>query len=189
MSVPDELLTAPASVVSVSRDDAHHFSKPRHDEIRLVTGFGVEGDAHFGSTVQHLSRIRRDPSTPNLRQVHLIHAELLDELATDGYAVAPGALGENVLTRGVDLLGLPRGSRLRLGDEAEIEITGLRNPCVQIDQLGDGLMKRLVSRGDDGEVVRLAGVMAVVLADGPVIPGDAITVTLPDGEHEALQPV
>jgi MOSC domain-containing protein YiiM len=189
MASLDELLTAPASVISVSRDDEHRFSKPTRDAITLVSGLGVEGDAHSGRTVQHLSRVKRDPSTPNLRQVHLIHSELLDELSADGYVVAPGALGENVLTRGVDLLGLPRGTRVRLGEEAELEITGLRNPCVQIDQLGDGLMKRLVSRGDDGEIVRLAGVMAVVLADGAVSPGDAITVTLPAGEHEALQPV
>ncbi|GAA1522904.1 MOSC domain-containing protein YiiM [Agromyces terreus] len=189
MAALDDALTAPASVASVSMDDAHRFSKPTRDEIRLVTGLGVEGDAHFGETVQHLSRVRRDPTSANLRQVHLIHAELLDELAADGYDVAPGALGENVLTRGVDLLGLPRGTRLRIGGGAEVEITGLRNPCTQIDQLGDGLMKRLVSRDDDGEVVRLAGVMAVVLAGGEVLPGDPITVTLPDGEHEPLQPV
>jgi MOSC domain-containing protein YiiM len=180
---------SPAAVVAVARDDAHRFSKPHHEEITLVAGLGVEGDAHFGRTVQHLSRVRRDPTAPNLRQVHLIHAELLDELALDGYDVVPGALGENVLTRGVDLLGLPRGTRLRLGDEAEVEITGLRNPCVQIDQLGDGLMKRLVSLDDDGAVVRLAGVMAIVLGDGVVRPGDSIEISLPDGEHEALQPV
>ncbi|WP_157001756.1 MOSC domain-containing protein [Agromyces laixinhei] len=189
MVILDELLWAPASVVSVSRDDEHRFSKPTRDEIRLVTGLGVEGDAHFGRTVQHLSRVKRDPSTPNLRQVHLIHAELLDELSAEGYEVAPGGLGENVLTRGVDLLGLPRGSRVQLGDTAELEITGLRNPCAQIDQLGAGLMKRLVSRGDDGEIVRLAGIMAVVLHDGVVSPGDPIAVTLPEGEHEALQTV
>ncbi|WP_157426042.1 MOSC domain-containing protein [Agromyces salentinus] len=189
MATLHELIPDHARVASVSRDDAHRFSKPTRDEITLVTGLGVEGDAHAGRTVQHRSRVRRDPSTPNLRQVHLIHAELLDELAQDGFEVVPGALGENVLTRGIDLLGLPRGTRVRFGDGAEIEITGLRNPCVQIDQLGHGLMRRLVARGDDGEIVRLAGVMAVVLADGTVSPGDAITVALPEGEHEALQPV
>ncbi|MDQ0574017.1 MOSC domain-containing protein [Agromyces albus] len=189
MTSPIKLSTAGATVIGVARDDAHRFSKPLREEIQLIAGFGIDGDAHAGPTVQHPSRVKREPSAPNLRQVHLIHAELLDELAIDGYEVTPGALGENVTTRGVDLLGLPRGTRVRLGPEAEIEITGLRNPCKQIDQLGDGLMKRLVSRGDDDEVVRLAGVMAIVLSGGAVRPGDPITVTLPDGEHEALQPV
>ena len=148
----------------------------------------MEGDAHAGGTVQHRSRVRRDPTQPNLRQVHLIHVELLDEVGEDGFTVKPGWLGENVLTRGVDLLALPRGTRIRLGDDAEVEVTGLRNPCTQIDGLADGLMKRLVQRVDD-TVVRLAGVMAIVLADGVVRPGDPLTVTLPDVPHEALTPV
>lgn len=180
-------MVAPA-VVAVARDDAHHFSKPVRDEIRLVVGHGVEGDAHAGGTVQHRSRVRRDPTQPNLRQVHLIHVELLDEVAEDGFSVKPGGLGENVLTRGVDLLGLPRGTRIRLGDDAEVEVTGLRNPCTQIDGIADGLMKRLVQRVDD-TIVRLAGVMAIVVADGVVHPGDPLTVTLPDAPHEALTPV
>lgn len=176
-------------VVAVARDDEHRFSKPVHDQIRLVAGLGVEGDAHAGVTVQHRSRVRRDPSAPNLRQVHLIHAELLDEVGRDGHDLVPGALGENVLTRGLDLLGLPRGTRMRLGADAEIEITGLRNPCAQIDGLSAGLMKRLVSRDERGQVLRLAGVMAVVLADGVVRPGDPLEITLPSAPHEALQPV
>lgn len=178
-----------ASVVSVSRDSEHRFSKPVVDEIVLVEGLGVEGDAHAGTTVQHRSRVARDPSQPNLRQVHLVHAELFDEVGVDGFAVAPGELGENVTTRGVDLLGLPRGTVLRLGPDAVVEVTGLRNPCVQIDGLEAGLMRRLVTRDDDGQVVRKAGVMAVVLAGGRVAPDDEVVVELPRGAHEALQPV
>jgi MOSC domain-containing protein YiiM len=179
----------PASVVSVSRDPEHRFSKEVVDDIVLIAGLGVEGDAHAGTTVQHRSRVARDPSQPNLRQVHLVHAELFDEVDTAGFGVAPGELGENVTTRGVDLLGLPRGAVLRLGPDAVVEITGLRNPCVQIDGLEAGLMRELVTRDDDGRVVRKAGVMAVVLVGGRVAPGDEVDVELPDGEHEALQPV
>jgi MOSC domain-containing protein YiiM len=178
-----------ASVVSVSRDSEHRFSKPVVDEIVLVEGLGVEGDAHAGTTVQHRSRVARDPSQPNLRQVHLVHAELFDEVGGDGFAVAPGELGENVTTRGVDLLGLPRGTVLRLGPDAVVEVTGLRNPCVQIDGLEAGLMRQLVARDDDGQVVRKAGVMAVVLAGGRVAPDDEVVVELPQGTHESLQPV
>lgn len=178
-----------ASVVSVSRDPEHRFSKEVVDDIVLIAGLGVEGDAHAGTTVQHRSRVARDPSQPNLRQVHLVHAELFDEVEGSGFEVAPGELGENVTTRGVDLLGLPRGTVLRLGPDAVVEVTGLRNPCVQIDGLEAGLMRELVTRDDEGQVVRKAGVMAVVLAGGRVAPGDSVGVELPEGEHEALQPV
>ena len=178
-----------ASVVSVSRDPEHRFSKEVVDDIVLVAGLGVEGDAHAGTTVQHRSRVARDPSQPNLRQVHLVHAELFDEVQDSGFEVAPGELGENVTTRGVDLLGLPRGAVLRLGPDAVVEVTGLRNPCVQIDGFEAGLMRELVTRDGTGQVVRKAGVMAVVLAGGRVAPDDGVVVELPDGEHEALQPV
>ncbi|MFE5407924.1 MOSC domain-containing protein [Microbacterium sp. NPDC056569] len=176
-------------VVAVSRDDAHRFSKPSRESITLIAGIGVEGDAHAGATVQHLSRIRRDPSTPNLRQVHLIHAELFDAVAARGHHVTPGALGENITTAGVDLLGLARGTRLELGEYAVIEITGLRNPCTQINGLSEGLMKELVYVDDAGATVRLAGVMSVVLAGGVVRPGDSIRVIPPAGRLEPLQPV
>jgi MOSC domain-containing protein YiiM len=179
----------PASVVSVSRDPEHRFSKEVVDDIVLVAGLGVEGDAHAGTTVQHRSRVARDPSQPNLRQVHLVHAELFDEVQGSGFEVAPGELGENVTTRGIDLLGLPRGAVLRLGPDAVVEVTGLRNPCVQIDGLGSGLMRELVTRDDEGQVVRKAGVMGVVLVGGRVAPGDEVGVELPEGEPEALQPV
>jgi MOSC domain-containing protein YiiM len=179
----------PASVVSVSRDPEHRFSKEVVDDIVLIAGLGVEGDAHAGTTVQHRSRVARDPSQPNLRQVHLVHAELFDEVQDSGFEVGPGELGENVTTRGVDLLGLPRGAVLRLGPDAVVEVTGLRNPCVQIDGFEAGLMRELVTRDGTGQVVRKAGVMAVVLAGGRVAPDDEVVVELPDGEHEALQPV
>lgn len=176
------------SVVAVARDGEHRFSKVVVPSIRLLEGLGVEGDAHAGTTVQHRSRVRRDPSQQNLRQVHLIHAELFDEVREDGFAVTPGAMGENVTTRGLDLLDLPTGAVLELGDGAAIEVTGLRNPCVQIDGLAAGLMRRMVTRADDGTVVQRAGVMAVVLHGGVVRPGDPIRVRLP-AEHLQLQPV
>lgn len=176
-------------IIAVHRDAVHRFTKTTVDEIVLIEGLGVEGDAHSGATVQHLSRIDRDPTQPNLRQVHLIHSELFDQVAADGFAMAPGLIGENVTTRGVDLLALPQGTRLHLGTDAVIEITGLRNPCTQINGVEVGLMKRLVSVNDAGEVVRLAGVMSVVRAGGVVRAGDAIRVELPAGEQRELQPV
>ena len=176
----------PARVVSVSSDDEHRFTKPRRDAITLVAGLGVEGDAHFGATVQHLSRVRRDPTQPNLRQVHLIHRELFEEV---GAEVAPGELGENITTEGIDLLGLPRGTVLRLGTDAVVEVTGLRNPCLQIDRFEPGLLKQVVGTDADGHTIRKAGVMGVVLAGGAVKPGDTIAVELPTGIGEPLAPV
>lgn len=176
-------------VVAVCRDAEHRFSKPVRERIMLLEGLGVEGDAHLGVTVQHRSRVRRDPSVPNLRQVHLIHAELLPELAAAGFVVRPGEMGENVLTEGVDLLGLPEGTLLRLGAEAVIRVTGLRNPCWQLDHFQQGLMAATLDRDADGGLVRKAGIMAVVLTGGEVRPGDSITVTPPDGPAKPLGPV
>lgn len=164
-------------------------SKHGRDSIRLLPGLGVEGDAHLGETVQHRSRVRRDPTQPNLRQVHLIHSELHDDLRTRGYELAGGQMGENVTTRGIDLLALPTGTRLRIGDEAVIEITGLRNPCTQLNGIKDGLMAATLERDPDGALIRKAGVMAIVLAGGEVRPGDAIHAELPAGPHAPLQPV
>ena len=175
-------------VVAVSRSAAHSMSKPRVDAIRLLAGLGVEGDAHMGETVKHRSRVRRDPTRPNLRQVHLIHSELHDELRDRGFDVAPGQMGENVTTRGIDLLGLPTGTRLRLG-EAVVELTGLRNPCVQLDGIGQGLMAATLDRDGDGELVRKAGVMGVVVEGGEVRPGDPVRTELPQGSHTPLRPV
>ena len=175
-------------VVSVSRDAAHGFSKAAVAEIRLVAGLGVEGDAHQGVTVKHRSRVARDPTQPNLRQVHLVHAELFAELAAKGFALVPGDIGENVLTSGIDLLGLPRGARLLLGAEAVVELTGLRNPCSQLDRFLPGLMAATLDRDAEGGLVRKAGVMAVVVRGGVVRAGDVVGVELP-GVHEALQAV
>jgi MOSC domain-containing protein YiiM len=176
-------------VTAVSRDAEHGFSKPNVPAIRLLAGLGVEGDTHLGVTVQHRSRVAADPTQPNLRQVHLMHAEFHDDLAEAGYEVAAGALGENITTRGLDLLGLPRGARLRLGAEAEVEITGLRNPCPQINNFRPGLLKLCVGKDADGNVVRKAGIMGIVLRGGEVRPGDVITVELPGGPHVSLERV
>ncbi len=164
-------------------------SKVNRDRIRLLTGLGVEGDVHMGATVQHRSRIARDPTRPNLRQVHLIHAELHDELREAGFDLAPGQMGENVTTRGIDLLALPRGARLRLGPSAVVAVTGLRNPCFQLDGIRHRLMQATLARDEDGTLVRKAGVMAVVVADGDVRPGDAIDVELPPEPHRRLERV
>jgi MOSC domain-containing protein YiiM len=152
-----------ATVIAVALSAGHTMSKPTRTSIRLIAGQGVEGDAHLGATVKHRSRVRRDPSQPNLRQVHLLHAELLDELRAAGFALEPGQIGENVTTRGIDLLGLPTGARLRLGD-ALVEVTGLRNPCVQLDGIQPGLMAATLGRDHEGNLVRKAGVMAIVLS-------------------------
>jgi MOSC domain-containing protein YiiM len=177
-------------VIAVARDPAHRFGKQTRSDIRLVAGIGVDGDAHSGATVQHLSRLKRTPDAPNLRQVHLIHAELLDELTQAGFPVCPGQLGENVTTRGIDLLGLPRGARLRLGAAALIELTGLRNPCSQIDDnIGRGALAAVLTRTPDGSLIRKAGVMAIVLADGEVGAGDSITVVSLPKTPLPLEPV
>ena len=176
-------------VTAVSRSAGHTLGKPNQDGIRLLAGLGVEDDAHMGITVKHRSRVARDPGQPNLRQVHLIHAELHDELRERGFAVSAGQMGENVTTLGVDLLGLPAGARLHLGDTAVIEVTGLRNPCAQLDRIQPGLMWATLERGHDGSLVRKAGIMAVVLAGGDVQPGDRIRVELPEEPHRPLMPV
>src|SRR3954447_7006121 len=176
-------------VLAVSRSPTHTFSKPNLPSIRLVAGLGVAGDAHAGVTVKHRSRVAADPTQPNLRQIHLIQAELFDELREQGFEVGPGQLGENVTTRGVDLLALPRGAQLRLGPDAVVEVTGLRNPCAQIDEFMPGLLKAVLHRAPDGSLVRKAGIMGVVIAGGAVAPGDVVAVELPDGPHEPLDRV
>jgi MOSC domain-containing protein YiiM len=176
-------------VTAVSRGPEHSFSKPNQECIRLLAGLGVEGDAHQGVPVQHLSRVARDPTQPNLRQLHLIHAELHDELREAGFDVEPGEMGENVTTRGVDLLALPVGTRLHLGGEAVVEVTGLRNPCYQFDRFQPGLMSAVLGRDADGNLVRKAGIMGVIVADGEVRSGDGIRVELPPEPHHPLAPV
>lgn len=177
------------SVESVSAHGEHAVSKTPREVVRLVEGLGVEGDAHAGATVKHRSRVRRDPTQPNLRHVHVMHAELLDELRERGFGVSAGWLGENVTTRGVALLDLPRGARLRLGMSAVVEITGLRNPCSQLDGLQPGLMAAVLATAPDGSLVRRAGVMGIVVSGGEVRRGDAVVVELPEGERVPLGPV
>lgn len=176
-------------VVAVSRSASHTLTKGNQLAITLLAGLGVAGDAHAGVTVRHRSRVKRDPLQPNLRQVHLIHAELHDELRAKGFDVAPGQMGENITTVGVDLLGLPTGARLRLGAEAVVEITGLRNPCKQLEEIQTGLMKAVLDRDEQGNLIRKAGVMAVVINGGLVRPGDPITVELPAPPHHPLAPI
>lgn len=173
----------------MAKSTQHEFSKQREDSITLVAGIGVEGDAHSGATVQHRSRVARDPSQPNLRQVHLIHRELLDELSATGFAVYPGALGENITTSGLDLLALPVGAVLAIGDRALLGVTGLRSPCWQIDEYQDGLLAEVAHRDEVGNVIRRAGVMAVVLAGGAVHAGDEIRISSPPLPHQPLDRV
>jgi MOSC domain-containing protein YiiM len=167
----------------------HAFSKEVAGELRLIAGQGVTGDAHSGQRVQHRSRVAVDPAEPNLRQVHLMHAELLDELADAGFAVAPGQLGENITTSGLDLLGLPRGSLLHIGGGAVLEVTGLRNPCSQIEAFRPGLLRRMVRRRGDGAIERLAGIMSIVRQGGTVRAADLVEVELPSAPHVPLRPV
>jgi MOSC domain-containing protein YiiM len=178
-----------ARVAAVHRGGSFTFTKPTVAAIELVEGLGVDGDVHSGITVRHRSRMARDPSRPNLRQVHLIHGELHDELARAGFTVTPGAMGENVTTRGVDLLGLATGARLHLGADAVVEVTGLRTPCAQLDGLCAGLMAAVLDHGPDGRLVRKAGIMAIVLAGGVVRAGDVVVVEEPEGPHRPLEPV
>lgn len=179
----------PATVIAVSRSPGHTLSKPNEGSIRLLAGLGVEGDAHMGVTVKHRSRVAKNPTAPNLRQVHLVHAELHDELEAAGFRLAPGVMGENVTTRGIDLLGLPTGAKLRLGAAAVVEITGLRNPCSQLNKIQPGLMAATLDRDADGNLIRKAGIMGIVLAPGEVKPGDRIEVELPPEPRRKLEPV
>jgi MOSC domain-containing protein YiiM len=178
-------MKTPGVVVAVCRSEAHTFSKKLEERVRLIAGCGIEGDAHAGATVKHLSRAAKDPTQPNLRQVHLIHAELHEELRALGFKVGPGEMGENITTRGIELLRLPQGARLKMGADAVIEIKGLRNPCRQLDRLQAGLMAALLVH-EAGQLVRKAGVMGVVIAGGIVQPGDPIRVELPAEPHLAL---
>jgi MOSC domain-containing protein YiiM len=178
-----------AHVIAVSVSGTHTMSKPNVARIHLIEGVGVEGDAHAGVTVKHRSRVARDPTQPNLRQVHLIHAELFDELKAEGFEVTAGLMGENVTTRGIDVLGLPAGTLLHLGPSAIVKVTGLRNPCYQLDELQKGLMQATLGRDARGELVRKAGVMAIVINGGVVGAGDAIVAEVPAGPRQRLQPV
>lgn len=176
-------------VTAVSRSSTHTFSKANQESIQLIAGLGVDGDAHSGLTVKHRSRVAVDPTQPNLRQVHLIAAELHDELREAGFPAEPGQMGENITTLGIDLLALPTGTRLRVGDTAVVEVTGLRNPCAQLDHFQPGLMAAVLGRDESGKIIRKAGVMSIVLAGGEVRPGDLIGVELPPEPHLPLERV
>jgi MOSC domain-containing protein YiiM len=178
-----------ARVLAVARDGAHRFSKVVVDAITLLAGLGIAGDAHCGEQVKHRSRVRQDPTQPNLRQVHLLHAELFEELAGKGYAIAPGEIGENVTTHGIDLLGLPVGTRLHLGTQAIVDVTGLRNPCQQLNDHRPGLTQAVLERAPDGSLIRKAGIMGIVRAGGVVRPGDAIRAILPPLPNRRLDRV
>ena len=176
-------------VIAVSRSATHTMSKPNFQSIQLLAGLGVEGDAHMGETVKHRSRVAADPTQPNLRQVHLIHAELHEELKDQGFLVTPGQMGENITTQGVDLLELPKGTKLYLGDSAVIEITGLRNPCNQLDGIQQGLMKAVLDRDEEGQLIRKSGIMGIVLKGGQVQPEDLISIELPPQPFQKLERV
>jgi MOSC domain-containing protein YiiM len=176
-------------VVAVSVGARHAIGKPNQLTIRLIAGQGAEGDVHSGATVKHRSRVAKDASAPNLRQVHLMHAELFDELKASGFSVGAGEMGENVTTRGIDLLGLPTGTRLHIGSTAIVEVTGLRNPCAQLDSIQPGLMRATLARNALGKVVRKAGVMSIVLVGGEVGPRDSIRIERPAGRPRPLEPV
>jgi hypothetical protein len=179
----------PGVVVAVSLSAVHEFSKPLQQSIRLLLGLGVEGDAHLGVTVQHRSRVAKDPTQLNLRQVHLIHEELHEELRAGGFQIAPGAIGENITTRGIDLLALPRGARLHIGEAAVVGVTGLRDPCRQLNDYQPGLMAAVLDRDEQGNLVRKAGIMGIVLAAGEVRAGDSIRVELLPEHNQRLEPV
>ncbi|WP_431686268.1 MOSC domain-containing protein [Hahella sp. NBU794] len=178
-----------AVMVAVSKSDQHVFSKTQTPSITLIAGEGVEGDAHRGVTVKHRSRVKKNPQAPNLRQAHLVHNELLEGLRQQGFQVAPGVIGENITTQGLDLLSLPTGARLTIGEQVEVEITGLRNPCAQLDNCQKGLTAAVLDRDEQGELVRKAGVMAIVLTGGVIKEGDAIAVSLPPEPYLPLAPV
>jgi MOSC domain-containing protein YiiM len=186
---PAEPSSPHTTVLAVSRSARHRFSKEAVLQIRLLAGLGVEGDAHCGTTIKHRSRVAVDPTQPNLRQVHLLHAELFDEVATGGFALRPGDLGENITTRGVDLLGVPRATRLHIGASAIVEVTGLRNPCIQIDRFQPGLLAAVLDRDSSGRIIRKAGIMGVVVAAGDVGAGDSIGIELPPLPRYALDRV
>src|SRR6266508_2391365 len=165
-------------VEAVHSSTSHGVWKSTRPSITLLAGVGVEGDVHAGATVKHRSRADKTPEKPNLRQVHLIHSELHDELRAAGFEVNPGDMGENVTTSGLDLLGLPTDTLLHLGDSAVVQVTGVRAPCKQLNEIQDGLMSAVLGRDTDGKLVRKSGVMTVVVTGGQVRAGDRITVEL-----------
>ena len=187
MNTPNDIKSG--SVLAVSASGTHTMTKPNQASVHIIEGLGVEGDAHQGETVKHRSRVARNPNQPNLRQVHLIHSELLDELREQGFEIKPGQMGENITTHGIDLLRLPLGTRLFLGTDAMIILTGLRNPCAQLDGIQPTLMAAVIDKDDEGKPMFKAGVMSIAVTGGEVRPGDDIRVELPAGAQVPLQQV
>ena len=187
MAIAKKMNNGIVTAVSISQN--HSFSKSNQDSINLLTGLGVEGDAHLGNTVKHRSRVAKDPSQPNLRQVHLIHSELHEELKDAGFNVLPGQMGENITTRGINLLGLPTDTLLYLGDKAIVKVTGLRNPCAQLNNFQSGLMAAVLDKDEEGNIIRKAGIMSIVITGGKVKPGDTIAIELPPKSHQPLDRV
>ena len=177
-----------AIVTSVSTNSTHSFSKFNRDNIKLIAGWGVEGDAHAGKTVMHRSRVAKDPTQPNLRQVHLIHSELHSELKEEGFDISPGDMGENITTKDIDLLKLPTDTRLQIG-KAIIQITGLRNPCAQLDRFQPGLMAAVLDKNERGNIIRKAGIMGIVIATGVITIGDPIRIEFPPLPYRTLERV
>lgn len=189
LSPPMKPPESQGTVTAVSAKSTRSVEKSNRERIRLLEGLGVEGDVHCGRRARHRSRMAADPEQANLRQVHLIHSELFEELAVGGFEISPGQMGENITTRGIDLLGLPRGTRLFAGKTAVIEVTGLRNPCPQLEEIQEGLISAVLDRGIDGSVIRKSGIMGIVVRGGEIRPGDPIRAELPDGRREPLGPV
>ena len=176
-------------ILALSKSQLHTFSKVNQVSLQLLAGKGVEGDAHLGETVKHRSRVAKDPTQPNLRQVHLIHSQLFAELAKKGFIIKPGEMGENITTKGINLLDLPRNTILKIGKTAKIQITGLRNPCLQLDNFQKGLMKAVLDKDEDGNLIRKAGIMGIVLTGGKIMIDDLIEVEYPSKPYLKLERV
>lgn len=178
-----------ASVVSLSTSPTHSMSKKKVTQVELIKGIGISGDAHAGKKVKHRSRVRQNPDQPNLRQVHLIHSELFEELSTKGFMIKAGEMGENITTKGIDLLALSKGCILSIGSDVKVEITGLRNPCDQLNGLQEGLLNAVLDKDGNGKLIRKAGIMGVVLTSGIVKNGDKIIEFYQPEKHQALERV
>ena len=176
-------------VTAVSKSDTHTMSKKNVKTIHLIEGLGVNGDAHMGKNVKHRSRVSKNPNQPNLRQIHLIHSELLSELLIKGFNIIPGEMGENITTVNIDLLSLPKDTILNIGKDSQIKITGLRNPCHQLNGIKDGLMKAVLGQDNYGNLIRKAGVMGIVLKSGKVSTGDEIRIEYPKKPFTNLERV
>jgi MOSC domain-containing protein YiiM len=174
-----------SSVVAVHRKEEYGVFKEIQESVHLVKGFGVQGDAHMGTLVQHRYNKKQNPNQPNLRQVHLIQAELFDDLKELGLIVKPGEMGENITTRNIDIINLPLDTKLHLGDSAILQLTGLREPCGQLNTVQKGLKNAVLDESGKSRV----GVMSVVLRGGAVKADDLIRVELPSEPHQDLQPV